>query len=89
MKVECSVCGNVGILEQRGNSQRVLHYKGIFSGKRLYEKHTLGVNGNNSMVKMGINGNKPLGTNKAETSVFKDNRLAIGTISREDFSLEG
>jgi hypothetical protein len=57
LKVECPVCHVQGILEVRGNSQRVLHYKGFFNGKRLYERHPLGVNGNN--------GNKSLGMNKA------------------------
>jgi len=41
MKVECPVCSRMGILEQRGNSSRVLHYKGFFNGKRVYEKHSI------------------------------------------------
>jgi len=49
MKVECPVCGVQGILEQRGNSSRVLHYKGFFNGKRVYEKHSI------KMGVMGIN----------------------------------
>ncbi len=50
MKVTCPICNMEGILEQRGNSQRVLHYKGFINGKRTYEKHTIqGVNGNNSL----------------------------------------
>jgi len=40
MKVECTVCGKVGILEQRGNSVRVVHYKYV-DGKRLFTKHTI------------------------------------------------
>jgi hypothetical protein len=51
MKVLCPVCNVEGILEQRGNSQRVLHYKGFINGKRMYEKHNLTPN----------NGNKSLG----------------------------
>ena len=51
MKVLCSVCNVEGILEQRGNSQRVLHYRGFINGKRMYEKHNLTPN----------NGNKTLG----------------------------
>ena len=39
-----------GILEIRGKSKRVLHYKGYINGKRTYEKHAvLGVNGSKSM----------------------------------------
>jgi hypothetical protein len=47
MKVVCPVCGVEGILEVRGNSQRVLHYKGFVNGRRLYERHavkSMGVN---------------------------------------------
>jgi hypothetical protein len=51
MKVLYPVCNIEGILEQRGNSQRVLHYKGFINGKRMYEKHNLTPN----------NGNKSLG----------------------------
>jgi hypothetical protein len=36
-----TACGVQDILEVRGNSQRVLHYKGFVIGKQLYEKHTL------------------------------------------------
>ena len=41
MKIECPVCGVIGILEVRGNSHRVLHYKGFVDGKRVYEKHSV------------------------------------------------
>jgi hypothetical protein len=39
-KIECPVCGNVGVLEQRGNSQRVVYYKYV-DGKRVFTKHTI------------------------------------------------
>ncbi|MEM3618586.1 MAG: hypothetical protein QXK47_05895 [Candidatus Bathyarchaeia archaeon] len=39
MKVECPVCGRMGIVEQRGNSIRILHYVGYHDGKRIYERH--------------------------------------------------
>jgi hypothetical protein len=68
MKVECPVCGVHGILEVRGNSQRVLHYRGFFNDKRVYEKHS---------IKMGINdgsnGNKQMGINKSVSGFFNDN----------------
>ena len=61
MKIECPVCHLQGILEVRGNSKRVLHYKGFLNNKRIYEKHLLGIN------PMGINigeiGNKKVGIN--------------------------
>jgi hypothetical protein len=52
VKVECPVCGVEGFLEVRGNSQRVLHYKSFVNGRRVYERHPLGINGNQTM---GIN----------------------------------
>ena len=60
MKVECPVCHMQGILEKRGNSERVLHYKGYSNGKRIYEKHT-------------INGNKSLGIKTLKNSFSKEN----------------
>jgi len=60
MKVLCPVCHEQGILEVRGNSQRVSHYKGFIDGKRVYEKHTV----------MGVNGNKSLGIRKVDNRVI-------------------
>ncbi len=37
-RVKCW-CGIEGTLEIRGNSKRILHYKGFINGKRVYEKH--------------------------------------------------
>jgi hypothetical protein len=53
-KIECPTCGNIGFLEQRGQSYRIKHYEGIENGKRKYTLHgvteemiqTLGINGN-------------------------------------------
>ena len=59
MKIECPVCGIEGILESRGKSQRILHYKGFIDGKRIYEKHNI----------LGVNGNKSLGINANESSL--------------------
>ena len=64
MKIECPVCHIQGILETRGNSQRVLHYRGISNGKRLYEKHSV------KMGVMGVNGNKTLGIKKADSGII-------------------
>jgi hypothetical protein len=48
MKIKCTVCGNVGILEIRGNSQRIIHYQYV-DDKRVLTKH---------LVSMGTNGNR-------------------------------
>ena len=69
MKIDCPICHVQGILEQRGNSQRVLHYRGFVDGKRLYERHPLGVNGNN--------GNKSLGINKAINNVINQTNRGL------------
>jgi hypothetical protein len=41
MKIQCPVCGVDGILQQRGNSQRIQHYEGIVQGIRKYHYHSL------------------------------------------------
>jgi hypothetical protein len=41
MKALCSVCGVEGILQQRGNSQRIQHYEGFKEGKRVYLYHKI------------------------------------------------
>ena len=68
MKVLCPVCGVEGILEQRGNSSRVVHYEWVH-GRRIFRKHTVKVNGNSSMGTMGTE----LGTEKSNTDCFNDN----------------
>ena len=47
MKVQCPICNQLGILEERGKSQRIIHYQYV-DGKRLLTKHklSLGTNGN-------------------------------------------
>ena len=42
MKMNCTVCGKVGILQQRGKSCRMQHYIGFENGKRIYEYHKVG-----------------------------------------------
>ena len=56
MKVECPVCGVEGFLEVRGNSKRVLHYRGFRDGKRVYVKHAVDMG-----ITIGNNGNKLVG----------------------------
>ena len=64
MKVLCSLCGIEGILETRGNSQRILHYQGFTNGKRIYVKHKV----------VTPNGNKSMGINNLKTVL--DNRVS-------------
>jgi len=44
MKIACPICGKVGILETRGNSQRVVHYRYDENGKRIFTKHRIDKN---------------------------------------------
>ena len=44
-KIECPQCGTVGLLQTRGNSQRIQHYIGFQDGKRVYSYHRLDVIG--------------------------------------------
>jgi hypothetical protein len=78
LKVLCPVCGVEGILEQRGNSARILHYRGFFDGKRMHERHA---------VKMGVNdgsnGSKQMGINKGGMGISSDNRWARSSVRLE------
>jgi hypothetical protein len=65
MKILCPLCGVQGHLQVRGNSQRVLHYKGFVDGKRMYERH-----------RMEINGNQQMEINKSEMRIFSQNKFA-------------
>jgi hypothetical protein len=62
MKIVCPVCGVAGHLQVRGNSARVLHYNGFVNGRRVYVRH-----------KVEINGNQTVEINKAGNSIFSDN----------------
>ena len=68
MKVECPVCGVEGILEQRGNSVRVVHYRWA-DGKRIFSRHTVKVDGNGSKGTVGT-----MGTDKCDSVIFHDSR---------------
>ena len=78
MKVVCPVCNQFGILEERGNSQRIIHYQ-YLDGKRILTKHK---------VSVGTSGNK-MGTEKADPSSFS--KFMAGPMGFEPmtFSLEG
>lgn len=42
MKTACPVCGKEGLLQVRGNSERVQHYVGSKDSKRVYLYHKVG-----------------------------------------------
>jgi hypothetical protein len=65
MKFECPVCGIVGILQQRGNSNRVQHYQGFENGKRIYLYHKV-----ECMEVNGSNGSKLLEVKKGSNDVI-------------------
>ena len=67
MKAVCPVCGREGVVEQRGNSVRIVHYSWV-NGKRVFMKHT---------VKKGTETGtweQRLGTVNALNSVFHENQ---------------
>lgn len=66
MKALCKVCGNVGILEVRGQSQRIIHYQYV-NGKRIFSRHKvmgtvsdIGTMGTNNSESGLINEIKPI-----------------------------
>ena len=63
MKMVCPVCGQEGVVEQRGNSVRIVHYSWV-NGKRVFMKHT---------VKKGT-WEQHLGTVNALNTVFHENQ---------------
>jgi hypothetical protein len=67
MKVHCPICAEIGVVEQRGNSVRVIHYEWV-DGKRVLVKHKveLGTVGNRRMGTVGT----VLGTEKAENGIL-------------------
>ncbi|MEM2910885.1 MAG: hypothetical protein QW146_00070 [Candidatus Bathyarchaeia archaeon] len=40
MKVECPICGRIGVLQRRGNSTRIIHYQWT-NGKRMFTSHKI------------------------------------------------
>ena len=55
MKIKCPVCGVYGLVQQRGNSFRVQHYRGFVEGRRDYEYHKLE---KETLEIMEVNGSK-------------------------------
>ena len=73
LKMLCSVCGVEGIFEERGNSKRVVHYKGFIDKKRVYVKHSLGIS------PMGINGYKSIEVERKALGINKPDVSSIST----------
>jgi hypothetical protein len=78
LKVLCPVCDKQGILEQRGNSSRVVHYEWV-GGRRVFTKHTVRVNGNSSMGTVGTG----MGTDKYGMGVFNETKRARSSVRLE------
>jgi hypothetical protein len=78
LKVVCSVCGREGILEVRGNSQRVVHYEWV-SDRRVFTRHTIKADGNSSMGTVGTG----LGTDKYGNGFFSQNTRARSSVRLE------
>ena len=74
LKILCSVCGREGILEVRGNSQRVVHYEWV-NGRRVFTRHTVKVDGNCSMGTVG--------TDKYGNGIFSQNTRARSSVRLE------
>jgi len=85
MKIGCPICGNVGILEQRGNSQRVVHYSYV-DGKRVFTKHKIEKDTLGTMGTMGtILGTEKQGLclNSVLSSYGGSRRGARGPLNRK------
>ena len=67
MKVECPICGAVGVLQQRGRSYRVQHYMGFKDGRRLYSYHAV----DRSVIDlMEVNGSKTVEVKNPEKTLI-------------------
>jgi hypothetical protein len=86
VNVVCPVCGEVGFLEVRGCSERVLHYRGVVDGKKAYVKHGLGAHAR-TWENGNTNGNtSSMNLVKAEQGSFGEdsvNKHSIGFLENE------
>ena len=74
LTVLCPVCGVEGILEQRGNSARVVHYEWV-DDRRVFTRHTIKADGNSSMGTVG--------TDKYGNGIFSQNTRARSSVRLE------
>ena len=68
MKVECPVCGSLGVLQKRGGSLRIIHYE-YNEGKRFFYQHTV-------TTKMVTEKSKSLVTENIKSSLSQQKRGA-------------
>ena len=71
MKVFCPVCNRMGILQVRGNSQRVGHYVGYKGRTSIIEWH---------LVKNGKDGKEMVVKNKRDDGFFSQSNWAGGSV---------
>ena len=59
MKIECPICGILGLVQKRkSGSVRVQHYQGFHDGKRLYSYHKIDAKALEvKMPNLGLDGN--------------------------------
>ena len=69
-KILCPVCNVEGILEKRGNSERIIHYSWV-NGKRIFSRHNVTDAVND--VKTNGNRNLEMGTNNRFLGLIKQN----------------
>ena len=75
MKVLCPVCGRMGILQVRGNSQRVGHYVGYRGRTSVIAWHLVKNDGND--------GKEFMVKNKSIETIFDQNRWARSSVRLE------
>ena len=78
MKMNCPICNNVGLLQQRGNNYRIQHYQVFIDGKRSYLYHRI----DNAIVRsMEVNESKHLEVKDPKTSFLDENKWTGGDLN--------
>jgi hypothetical protein len=80
MKVICPKCNVQGILQVRGNSKRIVHYRWV-DGVRVFSYHKLDTVGHRMDTVMD--------TEKTENSILSQNRSNKPINNLEDISVAG
>ena len=84
VKIICPVCNVEGILQVRGSSKRIVHYRWV-NGKRIFSYHKLDTDMDTKMDTMDT----AMETEKTDTSIFNDNRSNSLENNFEDISVAG